>query len=519
MGSIPVGESSSETIIDHSLNIDEYDIVPPDPASFIESLRAFGYDLQTAIADIIDNSISAGARNVYIVFNWDGANSTISIKDDGCGMTESELIKAMRLGSISPSDCRNPKDLGRFGLGLKTASFSQCRKFTVASKFENNPIAIRCWDIDYIIKTHDWHLLRINNKELPLHFTDLNDLKSGTIVLWEKLDVICKNTDVNDPRAKNLFLTRIENVKKHLSMTFHRYLERHKIKIFINDRIVEPWDPYLRNEKATQILNEESRTIFGSKIVVIPYVLPHHSKIDSETYNYAEGPNGWAAQQGFYVYRNERLIVAGSWLGLGIKKFDHYKLARIQVDIPNSMDREWELDVRKSIARPPDNIRDDLKKIASLTIGRAMEIYRHRGKVIARNSLSEHTFLWQKKVYHGKISYTINREHPVISSILTNSSVNISQVKMLLKLIEETVPVSLIIVDNAEAPDKQATTTEKKPSDELKVALLEMYFDLINSGFTHDKAKEKIVKTEPFDNYLEYVCGLLDKAQEGNLHV
>jgi HSP90 family molecular chaperone len=113
--------------------------------------------IQTAIADIVDNSISAGAKNIWIDFNWNGTDSTVSIRDDGCGMTESVLKTAMRLGSMSPSSIRDPKDMGRFGLGLKTASFSQCRKFTVISKYHDDAICIRCWDIDCIIKTNNWH--------------------------------------------------------------------------------------------------------------------------------------------------------------------------------------------------------------------------------------------------------------------------------------------------------------------------------------------------------------------------
>src|SRR5450759_4621391 len=126
----------------------DFDIAAPDAGAMIESLRAFGYDLPTSISDLIDNSITAGAKNVWLKFFWNGENSSISIKDDGCGMSEKDLINAMRPGSRSPLEEREPEDLGRFGLGLKTASFSQCRRLTVATKSAKLMIAIRCWDID-----------------------------------------------------------------------------------------------------------------------------------------------------------------------------------------------------------------------------------------------------------------------------------------------------------------------------------------------------------------------------------
>ncbi len=487
---------------------DEYDHAPPNAGALIESLRAFGYDLQTAIADIIDNSISANAKNIWIDFNWNGDKTTISIKDDGRGMTKSELIEAMRPGNISPSIIRDSKDLGRFGLGLKTASFSQCRRLTVATKSKDSNVAIRCWDIDYVIKTNDWRLLKINTN--MDHFLLLTDMDYGTIVLWENIDVHCKNTNVNDQKSQRMFLSRIDIVKKHLAMTFHRYLERQRLKIWINNIAVEPWDPFLIGEKATQLLSEESRDIFGSRIVVKPYVLPHHTKISSETYQYAEGPRGWTAQQGFYVYRNERLIVAGSWLGLGFRKMDHYQLARIQIDIPNSMDYEWELDVKKSVARPPDYLREDLKRIARLTIERAMDIYRHRGKIIQRASPSEFIFLWEKRVQHGKIFYSINRNHPLIISLLTEPTESSPRLNALLKLLEETVPVNLIIIDNAESPDKHGRPFEKTPSNELKEIALEVYNAMIKSGLSPQDAKNKLLTMEPFDNYSKFIEKMLN---------
>jgi hypothetical protein len=487
----------------------DFDIAAPDAGAMIESLRAFGYDLPTSISDLIDNSIFAGAKNVWLKFYWNGENSTISIKDDGYGMNESELINAMRPGSRSPLDERDTDDLGRFGLGLKTASFSQCRKLTVATKSAKQNIAIRCWDIDEVVKTGEWRLFKINIKNTDGCFSDLENMEHGTIVLWENIDRIVTGTRVESEKDQRLFLERVDNVKKHLAMVFHRFLERGRFKIWINDRTVESWDPLLNNEKATQLLNEESFLISG-KMVVNPYVLPHRSKIDDETYNLAEGLKGWNAQQGFYIYRNERLILAGNWLGLGFKKDEHYKLARIQVDIPNSMDMEWEIDVKKSIARPPAVLRDDLKRIAKLTRERAADIYRHRGKVIARASASDFVFVWEKKVRHGKIFYSLNRQHPLIKEVLENSDENNPAIRALIRLIEETIPVPLIAINNSENPDKQVKPFEKIPSEELIEVMTEVYKSLIVSGLTIPEAQKRLAVMEPFNYYPEFVVNFIE---------
>jgi hypothetical protein len=299
-------------------------------------------------------------------------------------------------------------------------------------------------------------------------------MEHGTIVLWENIDRIINDTRVESEKDHRLFLERVDNVKKHLAMVFHRFLERGRLKIWINDRTVEAWDPFLKNEKATQLLNEESFLISG-KMVINPYVLPHHSKIDEKTHSLAAGPKGWNAQQGFYVYRNERLILAGNWLGLGFKKEEHYKLARIQVDIPNSMDLEWEIDVKKSVARPPAVLRDDLKRIAKLTRERAADIYRHRGKVIARANSSNFVFVWEQKVRHGKIFYSLNRQHPLIKEVLENSDEQALKIRALIRLIEETVPVTLIAINNSENPDRHIKPFEKIPSQELIEVMTEVY--------------------------------------------
>src|SRR5579862_6201894 len=284
-------------------NSSEYDIAQPLAGAMIHSLRAFGYDLATALADLIDNSIAANAKNVWLEFYWHGEQSTIAVVDDGKAMSESELLAAMRLGSRSPLDQRDPQDLGRFGLGLKTASFSQVKRLTVGTK-QNQAVSVRCWDLDHVTQCGDWRLLKTGSEsfvksELPR----LDPLASGTVVFWEAMDrITLQGTDTNSDRAQQQFLQRADQVKAHLAMVFHRFLDPREnvgktpLKIWLNGNPIEAWDPFLSAEKATQLLTEEAVPLLGSRLTVRPYVLPHHTKLSAEKHRQASGVKGWTAK-------------------------------------------------------------------------------------------------------------------------------------------------------------------------------------------------------------------------------
>lgn len=295
-----------------------YDIVKPRADAMIESLRAFGYNITTAIADLLDNSITAEAQNIWIYFHWNGSDSYITITDDGKGMTEDRLINAMRPGSQNPLIPRDPKDMGRFGLGLKTASFSQCRRLTVATKTTLSGVKIRRWDLDYISKVNEWRLLRSAYDGSQKHICHIDSLNSGTVILWECLDRITGDVSVSDRIAHDRFLAMINTVQEHLAMVFHKYLEGNKprLKIYINGfeeiHRIKHWDPYLEENPATIIYPVEHIHLAGGVISVRGYVLPHKDKLSEDQYRNASGPAGWNGQQGFYIYRNDRLLVAGS---------------------------------------------------------------------------------------------------------------------------------------------------------------------------------------------------------------
>jgi len=471
----------------------------PVASSMIETFRAVGYSFETAVADIMDNSISANAKNIWFDYIWKGKNTVVCIRDDGYGMNHDELVQAMRPGSKHPLEERSLKDLGRFGLGLKTASFSQTRKFSLLSKRGDFKAVYWAWDLDHVNKTQEWELIKFipDNKYL----NDIEEMSSGTMVLWYELDRLLTNIKEDDEEALSKFMELMESLKKHLSMVFHRFIEQGKINIYFQNRRIKAWDPYLRKENGVQPMPEEN--LSNGLITLSGYVLPHKSKISEEIFKSASGPKGWNAQQGFYIYRNERLLVAGDWLGM-FKKEEHYKLARIMIDLPNTLDNDWQIDIKKSIARPPLKIRNQLKAYANDVRACAVQVYRHRGKIIQRKfSSSGFVPVWLEKIRHGKRFYKLNREHPVIKDFIDEIKNN--ELNNLFRFIEETIPIPLITIRESEASELQGLPFEGINHELLKEKIKECFENLLNKGLSVDSIIIKLLQIEPFDKYPEYI--------------
>lgn len=476
----------------------------PKASSMIETFRAVGYSIEAAIADIIDNSISAGAKNILVNFEWKGSRTWLSVKDDGHGMDNEELIQAMRPGSKNPLDDRSRKDLGRFGLGLKTASFSQCRKLSVISKRENCKPVFWTWDLDFVKQTCNWKLIKYLPQE---NFeNEINSVKSGTIVIWNDIDRLVKDLQKDDENALDKFLEIMKQVKKHLAMVFHRFIENGRVKIFFQDRPVEAWNPFLPNEPATQGFPEEP--FYNGKVILKGYVLPHKSKIGDDKFKEAEGPKGWNEQQGFYIYRNERLLLAGDWLGM-FRKEEHYKLARIEINLPNNLDSEWQIDIKKSIARPPLELRSQLKAYAGKVRSQAVEVYRHKGKNIKPYPGQKFVPLWIDHKRGDRWFYKINREHPLIEKIRKQAEDKPDKaIDTLLKFIEETIPVKSIYIREAEEPEAQGKPFEGIKHDDIWTLMKNIFDSLTKQGKTKEEAKAVIINLEPFNHYPEYIANL-----------
>lgn len=422
--------------------------IVPSPAALVESLRGLGYSTETALADLIDNSISAQADLIEIDMQWNDGAPVIALLDDGQGMDEAALGEALRFGGQGPTLGRDSSDLGRFGLGLKTASLSQCRRVTVISRRDGSTSGLTI-DLDVMAESGWVALVPENLSAHPL-VSQLEERPSGTLVLWERMDERSGLTGLD----REGFFLRLQDVREHLGMVFHRFLggDARKITITVNGRAVKPWEPFQKSHPSTTAMRTERIRHGGSVVSITPWILPHRDRFanDSE-YAAAGGPGGWGARQGFYVYRAKRLLVAGSWLGLGGARAwtrdEASRLARIQVDLPTTLDSDWRIDVRKSQARSPGAFRARLTAIAGSCRERAREVFAWRGRRAGPKLVERAEAIWLSRTTDAGTLYSVNREHPAVAAFLAHTGTERRQLEALLTIIERSVPVERIWLD------------------------------------------------------------------------
>lgn len=370
--------------------------VIPSAKRLIRSLRDMGYGFAAAVADLIDNSIEAKANTVWVDVVWDGEVSYVTMADNGLGMSPQELREALRFGSERDYE---DEDLGKFGLGLKTASLSQCLKLTVATRQNSNraDISAYCWDVDHVDATNRWEILPV--KPTELHDGVRQHLKetTGTVVIWERLDRILGYKKPEGEMARKQLMGMCRELEEHIAMVFHRFLSGEvrgkRFAIYINENKVMPWDPFARGEGATKKLETKSFRVEGAKgrgdIIVEPYVLPHQSRFSTpEAFNRASGPAKWNRQQGFYIYRADRMIQSGGWSGQRALD-EHRKLSRIAISFNPKLDDEFKINVPKMRVSLPASVRDEIGKAIGIAVKMAEDEYRKKERKTPTVSLAE----------------------------------------------------------------------------------------------------------------------------------
>jgi Histidine kinase-, DNA gyrase B-, and HSP90-like ATPase len=356
--------------------------VVPGARRLINSLRDLGYETPEAVADLIDNSIAAGAHKVDITVHFDGADSWIRISDDGRGMDGRTITEAMRYGTEREYD---DDDLGKFGLGLKTASMSQCRRLTVASRTSKTTARceVRELDLDFIERTNSWDILILGVDDRPPHAVQPLMHHRGTVALWEDLDRILTYQDPSGGWAKRYLLELTERIEQHVAMVFHRFLAGEvrgkKLSITINGVKIDPWDPFARGESATESLREqdfELNTPTGSGIVhLAAFILPPKASFSNEAeWRRMSGPNNWNRQQGFYVYRANRLIQSGGWSHMRTAD-EHTKLSRVGLMFSPALDSAFEINVAKMRVTLPPELRMLIEDTVNKAVRRARAVY------------------------------------------------------------------------------------------------------------------------------------------------
>lgn len=490
----------------------DYDIVPPDPAGMIESLSALGYTLESAVADLVDNSIDADAKHVDVIFHWAGLDSYVAVVDDGRGMTEGALLDAMAIALKGPRATREVNDLGRFGMGLKTASFSQARMLTVWSRSANAEPATRVWDLDHVLQCGDWQLLHKPDQDTAKILDALAGgvSGSGTVVLWRRLTkMVDEFGAIDDQDAHGHFLEAIARVDRHLGMTFERFLATRRgrsrkgsMVLAINSAPVPSWDPFMAWHDATLPRPIENLEVDGHRVVVRPYVLPPKRRLTDEEYRFGAGPRGWLEQQGFYVYRNDRLIVPGEWLELpGFRKDEKHVMARIAVEVPAALDHLWSVDVKKASARPPLPLRGSLSRSAKATRVEAQGILAAISRTTGLQKSDDLSFVWRPERTDGNLRLRINWQHPLVKEALQTSTDARPVVRALLRFIEETVPLSAIRMMFEDSEDRDYEPFSGSPPDEVLKVAERLYSAYVSQGLTPSQAAKRLQHTAPFNEY------------------
>ncbi len=475
----------------------------PVPSILIESLRDIGYSFNTAVADIVDNSISANASMIDILIP-PAESPAMTIVDNGTGLTRSELLEAMRLGSTDPRKERARNDLGRFGLGMKTASFSQCRRLTVISKTAGKAHGF-AWDLDEVVKQNSWLVDEV------MDFDDIQGIDllqdSGTLVLWEKLDRLSGNLGGGKPNIDRI----IDEAADHLSLVFHRYLAGEagtkRIGIRINNRLLEALDPFNSRNSATQVTPEEV-PLLGVRMRA--YTLPNRDCYTSQKEYERYGLGDYLKNQGVYLYRAKRLILYGTWLGLA-KKSAVTQLCRVRIDIDNGQDELWKIDVKKASAQLPEVVRNRVKDLVGRMCRPSRRVYKRRGAKQVDQSLKP---VWSVYRADEGSTYSVNRDHPSIKAYRESlaTAEDRRSFDSIIGLIESGFPTKALFYDMTTDADHVAFAAISE--DELTENARNFYGMMKGTGVSDQTIINTMRQSEPFASNWAKTCHALGIEEE-----
>ncbi len=469
--------------------------LPPSAASLSASLRDIGYSLEAAVADLVDNSIAAGGLHVGIRCDLTLDPPTLVVHDDGCGMTPEDLVFALRHGGKGPRAARAATDLGRFGLGLKTASFSQCKRLTVVS----SQAGCRCaamWDLDVVEAEDRWVIAILDEQEIAeIPHIDLLP-PTGTLVVWQKLDRLFEGE--LDTHLHELVNEKLEVLRWHLSLVFHRFLSgdanRPKLSISVNNLALEPFDPFCTKHRSTQKLPLEYVDLGEHRVRIQAYVLPHHARLTNRDYELYRTRSDFISHQGAYIYRNCRLMAWGDWFRL-VPKGEATKLARVQIDFSSAQDEEWTIDIKKSRARPPREVRDRVKALLPQITGRSARVFRGRGLRLWDDL--DHP-LWHRFADQDRIRYAVNRDHPTVSAVRQRlDEPGQRALDLLLDSIGTSLPVEMLYSDYS--THAKFFDPQKLPDDDAEAKLRELKLLLFaDAAYTPEEFKQAVASTGLF---------------------
>jgi hypothetical protein len=462
----------------------------PYASSLIQSLRDIGYSCDTALADIIDNSITAKASRIEILTDLSQAEPAIAILDDGEGMCPDVLVEAMRPGSKNPLEKRDINDLGRFGLGLKSASFSQCKKLTVLTR-RDGIFSGATWDLDRVAHTNRWEI-ELHDEQSVIPWRD-RLTSDGTLVIWRSLDRIGGGLEGDEIAKARHINGLIAQAERHIRLVFHRFMSEGPapLSIFLNGRRLDPIDPFGTSFPGHQVDRVDRVDLPLGTVEFQAHTLPHHSGLTKAQWDDLGGPEGHLRSQGFYIYRGRRLIIAGSWLGLA-RQLELTKLCRVRVDIPNTMDPDWKIDVKKASAQLPPKVRDRMRLLVERLPQASKRTYQRKGNKLVDE---EYLPIWSRVRMNGGIVYRPNLTHPLMAAFsvklppeLQNEFANI------IAAIGTTMPIASLHADFAGSPE--AVITEDSDEAMLQQYIRAVVPALLETGLAEDDILDQLQPIE-----------------------
>ncbi len=479
----------------------------PKASTLMGSLRSMGYSFESAVADVVDNSISAHAQNVRILFPTNPMDElAVGILDDGDGMSADVLFEAMRYGCFSAEEDRSEDDLGRFGMGMKSASLSQCRCLTVVS-YDNKNLNGFTWDYNHIIETQDWMIQELSIKEIDLlpYIDSFKEQGKGTLVIWQDFDVISNSS------GGQVYSTLVDlriSLENYLALIYHRFLSgvgNSRLHLFINELDIKPLDPFLEQHPKTTIKKEIELDIKDSSgkermIFVRPFVLPFATDLKEKDKHLIGGIENLRAKQGFYIYRNKRLIIWGTWFGMK-QRAELTKNARIRVDIPNSLDDIWSIDIKKQQASIPKQILHRLKKAVEDALDFSVRQQSYRGRTKKVND--DIDYIWDRKEgRNNTIFYLINRESKLFQFVREKmSEEDYGYLEMLLTEIENNLPIQQLYIDKSNECVSVPEETDERFDDvyQMAVTLASTMMNIRSDGW--EAIVNDLMNSEPWCKY------------------
>ncbi len=413
-------------------------------STIINLMRYNGYSFNLAVADIIDNSITGQVKSKNVNINIIGQSVDdlyVTIQDDGFGMDFDELKRAMNLSDKGPTTKRSKDDLGKFGLGLKSASFSQCSNLIVLSKKASTELIGMEWDLNYVAENNDWsaNILERSAINEAIERNKINIGSQGTAVIWRHCDYVFDSV-LEGNKSQEYIATLILELQKNLSLIFHKYISR-GLTLSVNGFELEPMDPFCINGaegSRSTVQYEEVMDLEGHQVNITGYLLPHITKLGGKKREEKISLNGdLMAGQGLYFYRVDRLISWGSWHNL-IKKSEANKLARIEISVGNDLDHFWLLEIKKSKIVIPFKIKERIKALMD-------NVAKGSDRVSTRRveQPSKPFALWRRVLDKDKktLQYSVNFNHPLLKNFIDENGLDKDVVSSLVKLIESTFPI------------------------------------------------------------------------------